>query len=53
MISPFNDVDRLPPGIRCATMNEIAERFGSESEVRRVQMKSPLKKCDVRGCRLP
>lgn len=40
MIPPFNDDGYLPPGIHPATMNEIAERFGAESEVRRVQMES-------------
>ena len=40
MIPPFNDDGYLPPGIHPATLTEIAERFGSESEVRRVQMES-------------
>jgi hypothetical protein len=30
----------LPPGIHCSTLDEIARRFGNESEIRRVQMES-------------
>jgi hypothetical protein len=30
----------LPPGIHPATLDEVAVRFGRESEVRRVQMES-------------
>jgi hypothetical protein len=30
----------LPPGIYLATLDEIESRFGSESELRRVQMES-------------
>ena len=40
MIPPFNDDGNLPPGIHPATLDEVAERFGSESEMRRVQMES-------------
>ena len=40
MIPPFNDNGYLPPGIHPATLDEIAERFGSESELRQVQMES-------------
>ena len=40
MIPPFNDDGYLPPGTHPATLDEIAERFGSESELRRVQMES-------------
>lgn len=40
MIPPFNDDGYLPPGIHLATLDEIAERFGSGSEIRRVQMES-------------
>ena len=40
MIPPFNNDGYLPPGIHPATLDEIAERFGSESELRRVQMES-------------
>ena len=40
MIPPFNDDGYLPAGIHPATLDEIAERFGSESELRRVQMDS-------------
>ncbi len=40
MIPLFNDNGYLPPGIHPATLDEIAERFGQESEVRRAQMES-------------
>lgn len=30
----------LPPGIHPTTLDEIAERFGHDSELRRVQMES-------------
>lgn len=40
MIPPFNDDGYLPPGIHPASLTEIAERFGLESELRRVQMES-------------
>lgn len=40
MIPAFNDYGYLPPGVHGATASEIAERFGRESELRRVQMES-------------
>jgi len=40
MIPPFNDNGYLPPGIHKASLDEIAERFGWQSEVRRAQMES-------------
>ena len=40
MIPEFNDHGYLPPGIHPATLDEITERFGTESELRRVQMES-------------
>jgi hypothetical protein len=40
MIPPFNDDGYLPPGVHAATLEEIAARFGQESELRRVQMQS-------------
>ena len=40
MIPPFDEHGYLPPGIHPATLDEIAERFGCESELRRVQMES-------------
>lgn len=40
MIPPFNEHGYLPPGIHAATLDEVAARFGHESEVRRVQMES-------------
>jgi hypothetical protein len=40
MIPAFNDDGYLPPGIHVATLDEIAARFGQESELRRVQLES-------------
>ena len=40
MIPPFDDNGFLPPGIHPATVDEIADRFGREPEVRRAQMES-------------
>jgi hypothetical protein len=40
MIPPFNDDGYLPAGIHQATVEEIAARFGVESELRRVEMES-------------
>ena len=40
MIPPFNDDGYLPPGIHPATLEEIAARFGQESELRRAEMES-------------
>ena len=40
MIPEFDDHGYLPPGIHNATIDEIASRFGVESELRRVQMES-------------
>jgi hypothetical protein len=40
MIPEFNDDGYLPPGIHTATLEEIAARFGQESETRRAQMQS-------------
>jgi hypothetical protein len=40
MIPPLNDDGYLPPGIHPATLEEIAARFGQESELRQVQMES-------------
>ena len=40
MIPPFGEHGYLPPGIHPATLGEVEERFGCESEVRRVQMES-------------
>jgi hypothetical protein len=36
MIPPFNENGYLPPGIHLASLDEIAERFGRQSEMRRV-----------------
>src|SRR5262245_54116468 len=40
VIPPFNDHGYLPPGIHGATLDEIAERFGQESELRQAEMDS-------------
>jgi len=40
VIPPFDDDGYLPPGIHLATLDEIAARFGQESELRRAQMES-------------
>jgi hypothetical protein len=40
MIPDYNDDGYLPPGIHCATLEEIAARFGQESELRQAQMES-------------
>lgn len=39
-IPPFDDSGYLPPGLHRATIDEVARRFGTESELRRVQMES-------------
>jgi hypothetical protein len=40
MIPAFNDDGYLPPPVHSATLDEVEERFGRESELRRVQMQS-------------
>ncbi len=40
MISAFNDHGYLPPGVHVATLDQVAARFGQESELRRVQVES-------------
>ncbi len=40
MIPDLNHNGYLPPGIHPATLDEIAARFGTEPELRRVQMES-------------
>jgi hypothetical protein len=40
MIPPFNDDGYLPPGIHGATLEEVSDRFGQGSELRRIQMES-------------
>ena len=40
MIPDLNEQGFLPPGVHVATLDEIAERFGKESEVRRAEMES-------------
>lgn len=49
MIPPFDDHGYLPPGIHPATLDEIAARFGCESELRRVQMESLRWLVDLAG----
>jgi hypothetical protein len=40
MIPPFDDFGWLPPGIHAATLAEIEDRFGRQSDVRRAEMES-------------
>ena len=40
MIPPFDKNGYLPPGIHPATLDEIQERFGSSSEMRKELMRS-------------
>jgi hypothetical protein len=40
MIPAINDDGYLPPGVHQATLAEVAERFGQETELRPVQMES-------------
>ena len=40
MIPDFDDRGYLPPGVHRATLEEVAERFGQGSELRRTQMES-------------
>lgn len=40
MIPAFNEFGYLPEGVHPASMAEIVERFGRQSEIRRVQMDS-------------
>lgn len=40
MIPDYNDEGYLPPGIHPSTLEEIAARFGTGSELREVQMES-------------
>ena len=40
MIPPFDESGCLPPGIHPATLEEVDDRFGRRSEIRRVQMDS-------------
>ncbi len=47
MIPPFTDTGVLPPGVHAATLDEIAERFGRSSELRRVQMQSVVWMVDL------
>jgi hypothetical protein len=38
MIPEFDERGYLPPGLHRATLEEIQQRFGRQSELRRVQM---------------
>jgi len=40
MIPPFEENGCLPPGVHPAMLDEIDDRFGQLSEIRRVQMES-------------
>ncbi len=58
MIPEFNEQGYLPPGVHQATLEEVIERFGVQSEVRQVQAESlqwlmPLcKKAGIARCLL-
>lgn len=40
MIPPFNEDGYLPAGVHLATLDEVATRFGQETEIRRAQLES-------------
>lgn len=40
MIPAFNENGYLPPGVHRATIEEVGTRFGSDSELRKVQIES-------------
>lgn len=40
MLPEFDELGYLPPGVHAATLDEVATRFGTESEIRRVQFES-------------
>ena len=40
MIPEFDARGYLPPGIHPATIDEVGQRFGRQSEIRRVQFES-------------
>lgn len=40
LIPEFNEVGYLPPGVHLASLDDIAARFGQESEIRQAQMDS-------------
>ena len=40
MVPGFNEHGYLPPGVHGATLEEVADRFGQGSELRRVEMES-------------
>ncbi|MCH9002881.1 MAG: hypothetical protein IIC02_09940 [Planctomycetes bacterium] len=40
MIPPFDETGCLSPGLHTATLREVEDRFGQQSELRRVQMES-------------
>ena len=40
MIPPFDASGCLPPGVHAATLAEVEDRFGRQSDLRRVQMES-------------
>ncbi len=40
MLPPLNENGYLPPGVHFATIDEVVERFGQQSELRRAQAES-------------
>jgi hypothetical protein len=49
VIPPFDETGCLPPGVRRATLAEVGERFGRQSELRRVQRDSVRWMVDLAG----
>jgi hypothetical protein len=47
MIPPFDSEGFLPSGVHAATVDEIRDRFGGPSEIRRAQMDSVLWMIDL------
>ena len=47
MIPPFDNSGCLPPGLQGAALAEVEARFGSQSEIRRVQMESVRRMVDL------
>ncbi len=47
MIPAFDADGFLPPGVHRATLGEIRDRFGGQSEIRRAQMESIIWMIDL------
>ncbi len=46
LIPPFNEHGLLPPGVHLASLEEVSDRLGHQSELRRVQIESLGWLCD-------